>query len=151
MKKMLKIIIPVLCTLIVITAVVLVIVYCQDIFGNGYDNINEHTYGDVNPDTWTATDGLGRTLLTVLETGEKKQDKFVGLFYWTWHYSHAKDKPVRDASVYLAEAPEAVRDYDHPIWTGESDGLPHYWGKPLFGYYSNLDEYVVRKHAELNV
>ena len=139
----------VLCLLIVITSVILIVVYHKDIFGNGSDHVNENTYGEVNPDTWTATDGLGRTLPTAVETGEKKQDKFVGLFYWTWHYSHAQDKPVRDASVYLSEAPEAVRDYDHPIWTGESDGLPHYWGKPLFGYYSNLDEYVVRKHAEL--
>ncbi len=149
MKKMLKIIIPVLCAVLVITAVVLIIVYRTDIFGNGMNNFNEHSYGEINPDMWTATDGLGRTLPTVLETGEKKQDKFVGLFYWTWHYSHAQDKPVRDAGLLLSQAPEAVRDYEHPIWTGDADGLPHYWGKPLFGYYSNLDEYVVRKHAEL--
>ena len=149
MKKMFKIIIPVICAVLILTAIVLVIVFHQDIFGNGIYNSNENSYGEINPDTWTATDGLGRTLPTAMETGEKKKDKFVGLFYWTWHYSHAKNKPVRDASVYLAQTPEAVNDYDHPIWTGDSDGLPHYWGKPLFGYYSNLDEYVVRKHAEL--
>ncbi len=149
MKKCLKIIIPALCFAVMLTAVILVAVYRVDIFGNGIDNVNDNTCDDVNPDLWAATDGLGRTLPTVIETGEKKQDKFVGLFYWTWHYSHAQDKPVRDAGSLLSEAPNAVRDYDHPVWTGDADGLPHYWGKPLFGYYSNLDEYVVRKHAEL--
>lgn len=149
MKKALKIIIPVVCAAVVITAITLITVYYKDIFGNGIDNVNKNTYGDVNPDTWTAVDGLGRTLPTYEETGAKKQDKFVGLFYWTWHYHHSQNRPARNVTQMLMQNPDAVRDFDNPVWTDNEDGCPHYWNEPLFGYYTNLDEYVVRKHAEM--
>lgn len=149
MKKIIKIVIPVVCAAVVIAAITLVAVFYQDIFGNGIDNINENTYGDVNPDTWAATDGLGRTLPTYEEVGEKNQEKFVGLFYWTWHYHHSQNRPARNVTEMLAQNPDAVRDYDNPVWTDNEDGIPHYWNEPLFGYYTNLDEYVVRKHAEM--
>lgn len=149
MKKVVKIIIPVICAAVLITAITLVAVFYQDIFGNGIDNINENTYGDVKPDTWAAVDGLGRTLPTYEEVGEKNQDKFVGLFYWTWHYQHSQNRPARNVTEMLAQNPDAVRDYDNSVWTDNEDGIPHYWNEPLFGYYTNLDEYVVRKHAEM--
>ncbi|MBE6815940.1 MAG: hypothetical protein E7522_10910 [Ruminococcaceae bacterium] len=149
MKKYFKIIIPIVCVVFVITAVTLLVVYKKDIWGNGIDNVNTNIYGEVKPDTWTAVDGLGRTLPTYEEVGGKKQEKFVGMFYWTWHYHHAQNRPARNASELLLLNPEAVRDFDHPIWTDGGDGVPYYWNEPLFGYYSNLDEYVVRKHAEM--
>ena len=37
--------------------------------------------------TWTATDNLGRTIADNTQTGDVKQDKYVGLFYWNWHDS----------------------------------------------------------------
>lgn len=149
MKKALKIIIPIICAAVAVTAITLVAVFYHDIFGNGIDNVNKNNYGEINPDTWTAVDGLGRTLPTYDEAGEKKQDKFVGLFYWTWHYHHAQNRPVRNVTQMLMQDPNAVRDFDNPVWTDKEDGCPHYWNEPLFGYYTNLDEYVVRKHAEL--
>lgn len=149
MKKIIKIVIPIVCAVVVITAITLVLCFRVDIFGNGIDNVNENTYGDVNPDTWAAVDGLGRTLPTYEEVGEKNQEKFVGLFYWTWHYHHSQNRPARNVTEMLAQNPDAVRDYDNPVWTDNEDGIPHYWNEPLFGYYTNLDEYVVRKHAEL--
>ena len=81
MKKMFKIIIPVICAVLILTAIVLVIVFHQDIFGNGIYNRNENSYGEINPDTWTATDGLGRTLPTAMETGEKKKDQQIYPFF----------------------------------------------------------------------
>jgi len=149
MKKFIKIAVPVFCAVFVLTAISLVAYFREDIFGNGIDNLNDNTYGEINPDTWTAVDGLGRTLPSYEEAGEKKQEKFVGLFYWTWHYHHSQNRPARNITQMLLKAPDAVRDFDNPVWTDTEDGCPHYWNEPLFGYYTNLDEYVVRKHAEL--
>ncbi len=149
MKKFIKIAVPVFCAVLVLTAISLVAYFREDIFGNGIDNLNDNTYGEINPDTWTAVDGLGRTLPSYEEAGEKKQEKFVGLFYWTWHYHHSQNRPARNISQMLLKDPDAVRDFDNPVWTDTEDGCPHYWNEPLFGYYTNLDEYVVRKHAEL--
>lgn len=149
MKKFIKIAVPVFCAVFVLTAVSLVTYFREDIFGNGIDNLNDNTYGEINPDTWTAVDGLGRTLPTYEEAGEKNQEKFVGLFYWTWHYHHSQNRPARNITQMLLKDPDAVRDFDNPVWTDTEDGCPHYWNEPLFGYYTNLDEYVVRKHAEL--
>ncbi|RZK99545.1 MAG: hypothetical protein EOO89_31040, partial [Pedobacter sp.] len=40
-----------------------------------------------------ATDALGRKLPSYGEVGNVKKDKFVGMFYWTWHYHQAQNKP----------------------------------------------------------
>lgn len=148
MKNGKNVIVTAVCVVLAV-AVILGAVFRVDIFGNGIDNVNENTYGDVNPDTWVATDGLGRTLPTYEEAGEKNQEKFVGLFYWTWHYHHSQNRPARNVTEMLSKDPGAVRDFDNPIWTDDGDGIPHYWNEPLFGYYTNVDEYVVRKHAEM--
>ncbi len=148
MKNAKKIIVTAVCVVLAVT-VILGAVFRVDIFGNGIDNVNENTYGDVNPNTWVATDGLGRTLPTYEEVGEKNQEKFVGLFYWTWHYHHSQNRPARNVTEMLSKDPGAVRDFDNPVWTDDGDGIPHYWNEPLFGYYTNVDEYVVRKHAEM--
>ena len=39
----------------------------------------------VNSDTWSATDALGRKVCEYQDVGEKKKDKYVAMFYWTWH------------------------------------------------------------------
>ncbi len=115
----------------------------------GTANINTNTYGEVRPDTWVAVDGLGRTLPTYEEVGQRDDEKFVGLFYWTWHYNFAQGFEAENATEILAEYPEALHDFNHPAWKNTPDGKPYYWNEPLFGYYQGLDEYVVRKHAEL--
>ena len=115
----------------------------------GTDNINENYYGEVRPDTWVAVDGLGRTLPTYVEVGERDGEKFVGLFYWIWHANFASGFEAENATEILSEHPEALYDYNHPAWGERPDGKPYYWNEPLYGYYQNLDEYVVRKHAEM--
>ena len=132
----------------VITAIMMLpSVFNMFLFGT--ENINNNAYGEVRPDTWTAVDGLGRTLPTYTEVGEKDNEKFVGLFYWTWHYNFAKDFEADNVTEILAKAPEAVRDFSHPVWENTISGKPYHWNEPLFGYYQGLDEYVVRKHAEM--
>ncbi len=103
----------------------------------------------INPSTWAAVDGLGRTLSMNDEVGNKKEDKYVAMFYWTWHYPWVNDhEPITTGSV-LDKYPEAVNNWNHPAWGGTYDGRPYFWGEPLYGFYTNTDEYILRKHAEL--
>ena len=105
------------------------------------------------PDTLAATDALGRTLPTFEEVGGPREGKFVGLFYWTWHVSHAKwvteqspGKPINVNNI-VEKYPEAVHDLSFPDWG--AIGLPHHWNEPLFGYYDTDDRWVLRRHAEM--
>lgn len=132
----------------VITAI-LMITSMLNVYFYGTENINENVNGQVRPDTWVAVDGLGRSLPTYTEVGETDNEKFVGLFYWTWHYNFASDFVADNVTEILSETPEAVRDFSHPVWENTPNGKPYHWDEPLFGYYQNLDEYVVRKHAEM--
>ena len=103
----------------------------------------------VTPSAWTAVDGLGRTLSDFSEVGSRREDRFVGMFYWTWHYPWTDEyEPITTGSV-LDSYPEAVNDWEHAAWNGTYSGRPYFWDEPLYGFYTNTDEYVLRKHAEL--
>ena len=103
----------------------------------------------VQPSTWAAVDGLGRTLSDAQDVGGRRQDRFVGVFYWTWHYRWVNDhEPLTTGSV-LDKYPEAVNDWEHPAWGNTYDGRPYFWDEPLYGFYTSTDRYVLRKHAEL--
>ena len=102
---------------------------------------------DAMPDTWDATDGLGRVLPTNAETGDAREGKFVGLFYWTWHSTHASQTAPYNVSEIIRQYPEAIHDLDHPAWGNFN--APHHWNEPLFGYYNTIDKWVLRKHAEM--
>ena len=121
------------------------------IVGNN-NNFNESFDGLVKPETWAMTDGLGRNLPLESEAGEKDNTKFVGMFYWTWHTNFGSSLKAKNVTEILAEHPEIFYDFDSPIWESESfypDGRPFFWNEPIWGYYSDLDEYVIRKNAEL--
>lgn len=94
-----------------------------------------------------ATDAVGRTLPTYEEVGGPKKDKFIGLFYWTWHTSPGKISPPFNVTEYLSRDPKAVHDYNNPIWPKRNS--PWFWGEPLFGYYLDTDAWVLRRHAEM--
>lgn len=96
---------------------------------------------------WPATDALGRKLAGYREVGPPKKDKFVGIFYWTWHTRQAREDGPYNTSKILAEKPAAINDYNDPVWPAVN--TPFYWGEPLFGYYKDTDEWVLRKHAEM--
>ena len=107
------------------------------------------TMSFIKPDTWTAVDGLGRTLSDVTRVGEKRPGKFVGCFYWLW-YEIWQHYPPRNITEIMKAHPEARNDFDHPAWgEGTGHGTPYYWNEPLLGYYQITDPYVIRKHAEL--
>ncbi|MBP3269525.1 MAG: hypothetical protein J6L98_02495 [Bacteroidales bacterium] len=104
---------------------------------------------EVNPDSWAATDALGRKVRSYDEAPAKRDGKFVAIFYWTWHTFHHDEKfPVYNITEILREHPEAIKDYNHPAW-GPTGPHYYYWEQPLFGYYQTTDKWVLRKHAEM--
>lgn len=103
----------------------------------------------VNSDHWSATDALGRKVREYKETGDKKQDKYVAMFYWTWHQGvDDTTYSVKNISEIVRQYPEAMSSYEHPAWGSKKPGF-FYWEEPLFGYYRTTDAWVLRKHAEL--
>ena len=101
-------------------------------------------YGNPFP----ATDALGRGLPDQQDVGGPRKDRYVGLFYWTWHTGNARTRTgPYDATKILRKKPEAIDDYNDPIWP--KGHAPFYWGEPLFGYYQDTDRWVLRKHAEI--
>ena len=104
-------------------------------------NASAQNYGNGLP----ATDALGRKLPMAKDVGGARE-KYVGLFYWTWHSNFAH-MDVCIPSEYIAKAPEAAYDFNHPIW--RKDITSNFWGEPLFGFYRDTDKWVLRKHAEM--
>lgn len=108
-------------------------------------------------DSWALTDALGRKVRDYSRAGSRKDGKFVGIFYWTWHqgrdFDGGQDRPgaeVRNITEVRSAHPEAMLDYKHPAW-GDKNTRPDvfYWDEPLFGYYRSDDPWVLRKHAEM--
>ncbi|MCB9784273.1 MAG: hypothetical protein H6751_15020 [Candidatus Omnitrophica bacterium] len=107
-------------------------------------------YRDIYPDTWVATDALGRTMPDLSEAGPVKegQDRVVGIFYITWHrdsLANMKSPYNADVTKVLAEDPEARLDGTNPLWTEGS----YHWGEPELGYFLSKDEYVIRKDMSM--
>ena len=99
---------------------------------------------EVMPDTWVFTDGLGRVSLTNAEVGDPREDKMVSMFFWTWHNGRPTVINVNDAAE---KYPEAVRDFNHPIWTPSN--FQGSWNEPIYGHYESSDQWVLRRQAEL--
>lgn len=100
-----------------------------------------YTDGDLRADTWVATDALGRTQPTHDQTGPPRSDKWVGIFYWTWHVPRGNGGP-NDNTKLIAAAHDGVVDWPE-------NGAPHHWGEPELGYYMMTDPFVIRKHASM--
>ena len=101
---------------------------------------------DTFPDTWDATDALGRALPSSEEVGPPREGKYVGIFYHLWHGAHGQAGPFNISEI-LEEHPEAIKDKDNPAW-GPMHAF-HHWDEPLFGYYVSDDAYVLRRHAQM--
>ncbi|MBP3665447.1 MAG: hypothetical protein J6K29_00200 [Clostridia bacterium] len=102
----------------------------------------------VMPDTWVFTDGLGRVSLTNAEVGDLKEDKTLAMFYWTWHISGSTSSPVYNMQELSAKYPEAMRDYDNPLWA-EMGSFIAFWNEPVYGFYRSDDGWVQRRQGEL--
>ncbi len=110
-------------------------------------------YRDIYPDTWVATDALGRTMPAAEEVGPPKTDqrRVAGIFYITWHtQDRAAGEPpyLYDVTRILEEHPEARLDAAHPAW-GPPSGSGYHWAEPEMGYFLSQDEYVIRKDMSM--
>ena len=110
----------------------------------------DSTCRDIYPDTWVATDALGRVMPDFTLVGPVKQDqrRVVGIFYITWHsdqLAKMKSPYAADVSKVLSADPNARLDAKHPLWTESS----YHWGEPEMGYFLSRDEYVIRKDMSM--
>lgn len=95
----------------------------------------------VDYSSWIAADDLGRITPTNSETGNKREDKYVGLFYFLCNEYTGAPREVRDFTrMYLNYGVDYIKEH---IKTSPGG----YWAEPFFGYYINTDEWVYRKHA----
>ena len=117
--------------------------YVDDFHKCDYKPTSDKSVRDLNTSEWEATDMLGRHIASVEDTRGKK-DKKVGIFYWSWRDAHKNRRPVNVTDI-LSKYPAAEYDMNHPAW-GEEPVQAH-WNEPLYGYYLNSDDYVIRKHA----
>lgn len=101
---------------------------------------------DTAPDTWVATDGLGRVVPAFPEVGAPRADRTVGLFYFLWLGAHVTGGPW-DVTRILAQHPGAMTNRNSPPWGPLH--ASHHWGESIFGYYNTDDPYVLRKHAQM--
>ena len=87
-------------------------------------------------DQWVATDALDRKLPGYKEVGPKKENRYVGMFYFITHNDPDTEGPFNVTEI-IKENPE------NPNWGNGS----HYWGEPEIGYYLNNEEWAIRQHA----
>ncbi len=107
-------------------------------------------YRDIYPDTWVATDAVGRTMPSYEEVGAVKNDqrRIVGIFYITWHtqgLAGLKSPYTADVTKILEKDPNARLQADNPLWT---EGSYHY-AEPEMGSFLSQDEWVIRKDISM--
>ena len=100
------------------------------------------------PEQYGGIDGLGRIITDSGDTARPKKTRYVGMFFWDWH-SFFSSQPAMNITRIISEHPEAANDFSHEAWGKRESGAPYFWNEPIYGYYSSLDEYVLRKQAEL--
>jgi hypothetical protein len=91
------------------------------------------------PDTWFATDALGRTLPAAGTAPAPRPGKFVGIFYFLWHGQHGTDGPFDNTQTV---ADPVGHPYGPP-------GAFHWWGEPAVGYFLSDDPWVHRKNLQM--
>ena len=104
---------------------------------------------DIMPDTWVATDALGRMMPTAEEAPLRTdKQRTVGIFYITWHDEgkyNLKAPYGGDVTRTLQEAPEARLDAYHPAWKEWS----LHWGEPEAGYFLSQDRWLIRRDLSM--
>lgn len=91
--------------------------------------------------TWIATDALGRTTPTYEEAGARKEDAYVGIFYFMFM------DPIFDSLEIVDFSAAYEKGGARAVWNSAVTGGFHIWAEPYFGYYMNTDEWILRKHA----
>ncbi len=96
-------------------------------------------------------DDLGRTLPIYGSKNitEIKKEKTVGIFYFLWQGQHGIAGPY-DNNKIVAANKDAIKSEKSWIESGGgAQGTHHFWGEPLFGYYTSNDKWVMKKHIQM--
>ena len=102
---------------------------------------------------WIAFDRLGRVTAASDETGAPRKGKAVGIFYFLWSLPQTNIPQAPgtghpyNISEILEKDPGAASNPASPLWGG--NGVYHYWGEPLYGYYRSDDPWILRRHLQL--
>ncbi len=88
-------------------------------------------------------DALGRSF----RPAAVSPGKTVGIFFWLW-IGQPYASGVYDAGE-LLKLPNGRQVLFHEASEQSPDQQPHFWGKPLWGYYNSADPWVVSKQLEL--
>ena len=126
---------------------------------------------EADPSQWVAVDGLGRTVNSndgKSTVGNVNNSKEVGLFFWNWHDTEtvmylrdgwSKQPPEIAFNTFLKKEPYNIQnaldrypnenpfDPNSKMWENNLGYL--WWNEPIYGYYVNNDNWVLRKQAEL--
>ena len=95
---------------------------------------------EVDYTTWVATDDRDRTTPVNVSLRDGKQ---VGLFYFLCQTGD-EDEVIKDNTyIYLNQGLDGLNAH---LNNTQNSGA-YYWAEPYFGYYTNTDEWVFRKHA----
>ncbi len=94
-------------------------------------------------------DDLGRELpMNDTVPNSREGERYVGLFYFLWQGQHGTGGPYDNSKIEKVEG--AVESEENWIKAGGGPvGAHHFWGEPLFGYYTSDDEWVMRKHVQM--
>lgn len=96
----------------------------------------------------SVTDALGRKA-TLDNISHPLNNKDVGLFYFLWEGQHGTDGPYDNDKIYKSD-PSSVDSEAN--WIKAGGGVQqahHFWGEPLYGYYTTDDEWIFRKHVQM--
>lgn len=105
-------------------------------------------YSAVNG-TYGGTDDLGRVLSNDITAGETRANRYVGIFYFLWQGEHGTGGPYDNTKI-VKENPDAIKSEEAWLEAGGGGvGEHHFWGEPLFGYYTSSDTWVMRKHCQM--
>ena len=140
MRRMSRVLV-VWCLLITLLVPTLCIGTVTQAANNTTKTVDDYTF---TLNSLTATDAVGRTLNRV---SGYEADKYVGLFYFLWHGQHVADKP-RNVTELLKTNYNDLFD-PSPNNTVVPYGSWLHYQEPLYGYYSSVDEWVMRKHIEM--
>ncbi len=106
----------------------------------------------VKPGTWVFTDALGRTSLTNADVGDPVEGKTLAMFFWDWHLqvngSPRLGKTPVNVQKLMEKYPEIQNDYASIYW-GDPSSHVYFWNEPIYGYYSSIDRWVIRRQSEL--
>ena len=110
---------------------------------SNYSNVSASSQDYV--DNWVVSDALGRQLPTYAEVGSKRNNKLIGVFYYTWLGYHGNK--VYDITKILKQYPSDPLSNNNPGWGGQNDF--HFWGEPEQGYYRSEDPWVIRRDLQM--